>query len=37
MSCTNMIIKREEQAYSRWGDSGETAGVTQNAGQGQAH
>ena len=31
----DMIIKREGQAYSRWGDSGESAGVTQSAGQGQ--
>ena len=31
----DLIIKREGQAYSRWGDSGETAGVTQSAGQGQ--
>lgn len=33
----DMIIRREGQAYSRWGDSGETAGRMQSAGIGQSH
>ena len=33
----DLIIKREGQTYSRWGDTGETPGVTESAGQGQSH